>query len=77
MHATSPKRRFQTPAQCLKGLPSSVLLFIFPLPRKNGGKRLFISKGIGTHPSKENTEKKEKKGHCAQKVFRISLSCPL
>lgn len=58
-----PKAEFQTPARCLNPLPAAVLVFIFPLPRKKkwGEKRLFISKGIGTHPSKENTEKERKK----------------
>lgn len=94
MLETSLKQRFQTPAQCLNWLLLAVLLFIFPLPRKKwrrwwGG--LFISKGIGTHRSKENTKKREKRILCESSegfqnfsflpiinmIFPFALSSPL
>lgn len=90
MPETSLKLRFQTPAHCLNWLLSAVFLFIFPLPRKSGGK-IFISKGIGTYPSKENTEKREKGILCKSSkgfqnipflpiinmIFPFALSSPL
>lgn len=62
------RRSFRHLPHCVNLLPSAVLLFIFLLPRgkkKRGGKeKLFISKGIGTHPSKENAGKREKRILC-------------
>lgn len=76
MHETSLKQRFPKPAHCLNWLPS-VLLFIFSL---HGGKKEgCLFQRVLEPILQKKIPKKEKKGYCvkAQKVFRISLFCPL
>lgn len=77
MCETSLKQRFQKPAHCLNWLPSVLLLFIFSL---HGGKKEgCLFQKVLEPILQKRILKKEKKGYCvkAQKVFRISLFCPL
>lgn len=68
-----PKAEFQTPARCLNPLPSAVLVFIFPLPRKkNGGKKDCLFQRVLELILQKRTLKKREKRILCKKLRRFS-----